>query len=73
MAFNYIGVEIEFKGKGVNEKGFVKSSKNKDYSLKIGQEVLSVDPKYFRPTEVDILVGDASKAKINSDGFLKLN
>ena len=63
MAFNYIGVEIEFKGKGVNEKGFVKSSKNKDYSLKIGQEVLSVDPKYFRPTEVDILVGDASKAK----------
>ncbi len=62
LAFNYIGVEIEFKGKGVEEKGFVKSSKNKDYSLKIGQEVISVDPKYFRPTEVDILVGDASKA-----------
>ena len=63
LAFNYIGVEIEFKGTGVEEKGFVKSSNNKDYILKIGQEVVSVDPKYFRPTEVDILVGDASKAK----------
>tara|TARA_Y200000002_G_scaffold44816_1_gene32454 strand:+ start:388 stop:1503 length:1116 start_codon:yes stop_codon:yes gene_type:complete len=63
LAFNYIGVEVEFKGNGVEEKGFVKSSINKDYILKIGQEVVSVDPKYFRPTEVDILVGDASKAK----------
>ena len=63
LAFKYISVDIEFKGQGIDEKGFVKSSNNKDYHLKIGQEVVSVDSKYFRPTEVDILVGDASKAK----------
>ena len=63
LAFKYISVDIEFKGQGIDEIGFVKSSNSKDYPLKIGQEVVSVDSKYFRPTEVDILVGDASKAK----------
>ena len=63
LAFNHVGVELEFKGEGVEEKGFVKSSTNKKYNLKIGQEVVSVDPKYFRPTEVDLLIGDATKAK----------
>ena len=62
MAFNHIGVQLEFKGRGINEKAYVKSS-NKEYKLKVGQEVLSVDPTYFRPTEVDLLVGDPSKAK----------
>ena len=63
MAFAEIGVEIEFKGKGVNEKGFVKSSTNKNYPVEIGKEVLAVDPRYFRPTEVELLIGDATKAK----------
>lgn len=63
MSFNEIGVELEFKGTGVNEKAFIKSCNNPEYQLEIGKEVLSVDPKYFRPTEVDLLVGDASKAK----------
>ena len=63
MCFKFIGVELEFKGKGTNEKGFIKSYKNPEYKIKVGQEVLSVDSKYFRPTEVDLLIGDATKAK----------
>ena len=63
MAFSYIGVELEFKGTGVNEKAFVKNCKNKKYQLVIGKEILSIDPRYFRPTEVDLLVGDPTKAK----------
>ncbi|VXB64720.1 GDP-mannose 4,6-dehydratase [Maribacter litoralis] len=62
MAFAEMGVEIEFKGEGVDEKGFVKSCSNPDIQLEIGKEILSVDPKYFRPTEVELLIGDATKA-----------
>lgn len=63
MSFKEVGIEIEFKGSGVDEKGYVKNSNNPNYQLEIGKEVVSVDPKYFRPTEVDLLIGDASKAK----------
>lgn len=63
LSFTHIGVEIEFKGKGIDEKGYVKSLEGKNLNLKIGQEVVSVDPSYFRPTEVDLLIGDSSKAK----------
>tara|TARA_B110000503_G_scaffold128729_1_gene200142 strand:+ start:78 stop:1193 length:1116 start_codon:yes stop_codon:yes gene_type:complete len=63
MAFSHIGVELEFSGSGVNEKAFIKNCKNTKYQLEIGKEVLSIDPKYFRPTEVDLLVGDPTKAK----------
>ena len=63
MSFNEVGIELEFKGKGVDEKAYVKSCSHPEYQLPVGKEVLSVDPKYFRPTEVDLLVGDASKAK----------
>ncbi len=63
MAFSFIDVEIEFVGEGLFEKGLVKSSKNKKYQIEIGKEVVNVDSKYFRPTEVDLLVGDATKAK----------
>jgi GDPmannose 4,6-dehydratase len=63
MCFKHIGVELEFRGKGVEEKGYVKSSTHKSISIEIGKEVIAVDPKYFRPTEVDLLIGDASKAK----------
>ena len=62
MSFAEAGIELEFKGIGVNEKAFVKTCHNPEYQLPIGKEVLNVDPKYFRPTEVDLLVGDASKA-----------
>ena len=63
MAFNEVGIEIEFRGQGIDEKGYVKNCNNPNYQLEIGKEVISVDPKYFRPTEVDLLIGDASKAK----------
>lgn len=62
MAFAEVGVELEFKGEGVDEKGYVKSTSNPDYSLKIGKEVVAVDPRYFRPTEVELLIGDPTKA-----------
>jgi len=63
MSFAYVGIEIEFKGEGVNEKGFVKSCDNPKYQLNLGDEVVSVDPEYFRPTEVELLIGDPTKAK----------
>ena len=62
MCFNEVGIALEFTGKGVEEKAYVKECKNPDYQLEIGKEVLAVDPKYFRPTEVDLLIGDPSKA-----------
>tara|TARA_B110000037_G_scaffold92765_1_gene109286 strand:+ start:1638 stop:2777 length:1140 start_codon:yes stop_codon:yes gene_type:complete len=64
LCFQQVGVELEFKGVGIEEKGYVKSSKNEAYTLEIGKEVVSVDPKYFRPTEVELLIGDATKAKV---------
>lgn len=62
MAFHHIGVTLEFKGEGVDEKGYVVASTNPDFKVALGQEVVAVDEKYFRPTEVDLLIGDASKA-----------
>ena len=63
MAFGEVGIELEFVGEGVNEKAVVKACNHPDFQIEIGKEVLAVDPKYFRPTEVDLLIGDASKAK----------
>lgn len=63
MAFAQIGIELEFKGKGAAEKGFIKKCNNKKYQLKIGKEVVAIDEKYYRPTEVDLLIGDATKAR----------
>ncbi len=62
MSFAEIGVELEFKGEGVEEKGYVVSSKNPDFAVEVGKEVLAIDPRYFRPTEVDLLLGDPTKA-----------
>jgi len=53
-SFRILGEEIIWKDKGVNERGILKSS---------GKEVIAIDPKYFRPTEVDVLIGDYTKAK----------
>ena len=63
MSFKFAGIEIEFRGEGVDEKGYVVSCSNPDYQVEIGTEIVSVDPKYFRPTEVDLLLGDPSKAE----------
>jgi GDPmannose 4,6-dehydratase len=63
LAFAEIGVTLEFKGEGVNEKGYVKTSTNTNYPIKLGQEVVAIHPRYFRPAEVDLLIGDATKAK----------
>jgi GDPmannose 4,6-dehydratase len=63
MAFREIGVSIVFKGEGILEKGYVAACDNAQYDLPVGKEIVAVDPAYFRPTEVDLLVGDATKAK----------
>ena len=63
MAFKEVGIELKFKGEGAKEKAFVTACNNKEFQVEIGKEVLSVDPEYFRPTEVDLLIGDSSKAK----------
>jgi GDPmannose 4,6-dehydratase len=71
MAFGFMGVELAFKGEGVNEVGYVNAINEALFSekvgkksdLAIGQEVIFVDPKYFRPTEVDLLIGDPTKSQ----------
>jgi len=63
MAFEYAGITLEFKGEGVEEKGYVVSCSNPDYQVAIGTNVVAVDPRYFRPTEVDLLLGDPTKAE----------
>ena len=62
-AFQQVGVELNFQGEGINERAFVVQCKNPEFQLEEGLEVVGVDPNYFRPTEVDLLIGDASKAK----------
>jgi GDPmannose 4,6-dehydratase len=61
MAFAEIGVELEFTGNDENEIGKVKSTTG-EYRIAIGTEVVKVDPRYYRPTEVDLLIGDPAKA-----------
>ena len=61
MAFGELGIELNFTGEGINEVATV-SACSGDYTLPVGQVVIKVDPRYFRPTEVDLLIGDASKA-----------
>ncbi|PQA54130.1 GDP-mannose 4,6-dehydratase [Siphonobacter curvatus] len=63
MAFGEVGIELEFKGEGLEEKGYVTACNNPEYQLEIGKEVVAIDPRYFRPTEVDLLHGDPTKAK----------
>jgi GDPmannose 4,6-dehydratase len=58
-----VGIELEFKAEGENERGYIKKCNNPDYQIELGKEVIAVDKKYFRPTEVDLLIGDATKAK----------
>jgi len=75
MAFNEVGVEVKFRGEGVDEVGYITSIDEKMFNEKvgenhlqafknrIGEDVVKVDPQYFRPTEVDLLIGDSTKAR----------
>jgi GDPmannose 4,6-dehydratase len=63
-AFAELNITIEFKGEGISERGTIIKTEIPEYKFLEGKTVLEIDPKYFRPTEVDLLIGDASKAKI---------
>ncbi len=63
MAFKEVGIEIAFKGEGVNEVGYVAACSNPEFTIEEGKAIIKVDEKYFRPTEVDLLIGDPTKAK----------
>lgn len=62
MAFAEVGIEVAFKGEGLDEKGIVVSCSNVDFQVAEGTEVVAVDPRYFRPTEVELLIGDPTKS-----------
>ncbi|MFG1592794.1 GDP-mannose 4,6-dehydratase [Halobacteriovorax sp. CON-3] len=62
-AFNYVGIELAFSGSGVTEVATVIKCNNPNYQVEIGQEVIGIDQRYFRPTEVDLLLGDPTKAQ----------
>ena len=63
MAFNEVGIELIFEGENENEIAKVKACHNQHYQLPLGQVVVRVDPQYYRPTEVDLLIGDPTKSK----------
>jgi GDPmannose 4,6-dehydratase len=63
MAFNEVGIEVEFKGEGVDEIGVVTACSDSRFNVPIGKTVVAINPVYFRPTEVDLLIGDSTKAK----------
>jgi GDPmannose 4,6-dehydratase len=63
LCFAEAGIEIEFKGSGIDEKGYVTRCNNEKYSLPVGKEILSINPRYFRPTEVEELIGNPEKAR----------
>jgi GDPmannose 4,6-dehydratase len=62
-AFKELGITLKFSGEGLSERAVVVKSENNDFRVKAGQEVVKIDPKYFRPTEVELLIGDPTKAK----------
>jgi GDPmannose 4,6-dehydratase len=71
MTFAELGIEIAFKGEGSDEKGFIASCSNPEFQVQIGKEVVCVDKNYFRPTEVDLLIGDPTKAQKQLNWTLK--
>ena len=62
MAFEFLGIEVAFEGEGVNEVGKVVACHSPSYQIEIGKVVVSVDERYFRPTEVELLIGDPTKS-----------
>ena len=74
VALDYLGIELEWKGEGTKETGVVKSVDKKwNGGLQHGQTIILIDPKYFRPTEVDILCADLSKAREKLNWEPKVN
>lgn len=77
--FAEMGIKVAFEGKGKEEIGYVEAVHNSEFTIQPGQEIINIDPKYFRPTEVDLLVGDPAKAmkklqwkpKYDLDGLIK--
>ncbi|WP_127128460.1 GDP-mannose 4,6-dehydratase [Pseudoflavitalea rhizosphaerae] len=67
MAFGEVGIELQFKGSGEKEVGVIASCSHPDFQLGVGKEVVAVDPRYYRPTEVDLLIGDPTKAQTQLD------
>jgi GDPmannose 4,6-dehydratase len=63
MSFAEVGIEIEYKGREEKETAIVTACTNPNYQIPVGREVVAIDPRYYRPTEVDLLIGDASKAQ----------
>jgi len=63
LAFAEVGVEVTFSGEGVDEIGTITACNDPEYQLPIGQVVVKVNPAYFRPTEVELLIGDPTKCK----------
>jgi len=63
LSFAELGIDIIFKGEGEHEKGFVASCSNNAYQMEEGREVVCIDARYYRPSEVDVLMGDATKAR----------
>ena len=63
LSFKEVGIEIEFKGTGVDKKAYLVKCNNPEYQVPVGQTVVTIDTKYFRPAEVDLLIGEATKAK----------
>jgi GDPmannose 4,6-dehydratase len=62
MAFEFLGIEVAFEGEGVNEVGKVVACHSPSYQIEVGKVVVSVDERYFRPTEVELLIGDPTKS-----------
>jgi len=63
FACNELGIDVRWEGKGVDEKGLVTAVNKRDVKVKVGETLVKVDPRYFRPTEVETLLGDPTKAK----------
>ena len=63
MAFNEVGIELSFEGENENEIARVKACNHPNFELPIGKVLVRVDPEYYRPTEVDLLIGDPTKSK----------
>jgi GDPmannose 4,6-dehydratase len=62
-AFAVVGIELDFKGKNESEVGFVVNCTNLKYQLPVGKIIVAVDRRYYRPTEVELLIGDSTKAR----------
>lgn len=73
LAFGVLDITLAWRGEGLNEEGFVVSCANYEYQIEIGKVVVAVDPAYFRPTEVDLLIGDPTKANEKLNWFPKYN